>query len=95
MAGTSSTTNDSNKIRRGLYECVCGKVKADVIIQPKGWTRAEPFTLYCGCRDCVNYTNTVSNYAAVNEKRPQIVILNKPPISRFFFFFCFVLCFFF
>jgi hypothetical protein len=46
--------------RRGLYECVCGKVKADVLVPSPGFGRVEPISIMCGCRDCVGFTNAVS-----------------------------------
>lgn len=44
--------------RRGLYECVCGKVKAEILIPPAGCD--EPISCLCSCRDCVGFTNGVS-----------------------------------
>jgi len=43
--------------QRGLYECACGAVQADIVVPP---SRVKPLSILCSCRDCVGFTQEVS-----------------------------------
>lgn len=42
------------KVRRGIYACNCGKVQAELIVQPASYKYIEQPSLMCCCSDCVD-----------------------------------------
>jgi len=64
-----SSSTMTRPSQRGLYECACGSVQADVLVPP---SVIKPMSILCSCRDCVRFTEGVMKASNNNKSSTHV-----------------------